>query len=260
MVACRAATPARLPTSHEAPSAARTQPAPATTSPAPVTSVTDPKPANEVAFVQAVEATPAFRYARLGVVECESELTRRAIAVIKVDAARGVLIPVRLAGGLRGVVFHGEVPERARATSPYEIMDCRLVLALDDFATILGRHGIVRAVPISAYRPPARGWAQGRVGKQHSGALALDIASFVRADGSSLVIERDFHGRIGAKTCGLGPAQEASTPEASELRSIVCEAAEAHLFQVTLTPNFNLPHHNHFHFEVTPDVRWFLVH
>jgi hypothetical protein len=43
------------------------------------------------------------------------------------------------------------------------------------------------------------------------------------------------------------------------MRSIVCEAAEAHLFNVELSPNYNAKHKNHFHLEVTANVRWFLV-
>ena len=36
--------------------------------------------------------------------------------------------------------------------------------------------------------------------------------------------------------------------------------ADAHIFNVELTPDYNWPHRNHFHLEVTPKVKWFLVH
>jgi hypothetical protein len=39
----------------------------------------------------------------------------------------------------------------------------------------------------------------------------------------------------------------------------VCAAAEQHLFNVTLTPDFNQKHKNHFHLEVTANVGWFMV-
>jgi hypothetical protein len=45
-----------------------------------------------------------------------------------------------------------------------------------------------------------------------------------------------------------------------ELRRIVCDAAGARLFNVALTPNYNWPHRNHFHLEVTAGVGWFVVH
>ena len=114
---------------------------------------------------------------------------------------------------------------------------------------------------MSGWRPPpAKSWPAGKLGTRHDGALALDAGWFVRRDGTRLDVEKDFHGRIGAKTCGPGTGPSPATPEAIELRNIACEAADAHLFQVELTPDYNWPHRNHFHLEVTPKVKWFLVH
>ena len=207
------------------------------------------------------EGTPAFRYGMLDAASCEAELGRRAISHVRVPSARGVLMPLRLTGALRGVAFHGVTSKASRATSPYEIMDCRLALALDDLAAIVQKHTIVEVVHMSAYRPPpTRGWTEGAIGKAHGGALALDAGTFVRKDGSTLVVERDFHGRIGASTCNGAPGPNPPTPEAVELRAVLCEIAEAHIFNVTLTPNYNAPHRNHFHLEVTAGVRWFVVH
>ena len=39
----------------------------------------------------------------------------------------------------------------------------------------------------------------------------------------------------------------------------MCDAADARLFNVVLTPDFNWPHRNHFHLEVTAGARWFVV-
>ncbi len=206
------------------------------------------------------DTTPAMRYARLGRAACETELGRRHIAFTRVAEAKGVLAPVRLHGPLHGVSYHSMLPPRQRATSPYEIMDCRLVLALDDFSVILAKHDVVEVIHYSVYRPPGRRWPADKLGKQHDGALAIDAAIFKRKDGSALKVERDFHGRIGARTCGKGAGPWPLTPAATALRSIACEAADAHLFQVELTPDYNWQHRNHFHLEVTPGVRWFLVH
>jgi hypothetical protein len=205
--------------------------------------------------------TPAFRYAQLDRAECEAELARRAIPFTRVEEARGVLAPVRLAGPVGGVTYHTGLPAEQRATSPNEVFDCRLVLALDDFGAILAQHGVVEVIHMSGWRPPrARSWPAGKLGTRHDGALALDAGTFIRKDGTRLDVEKQFHGRIGAKTCGPGTGPSPATPEALELRSIACEAADAHLFQVELTPDYNWPHRNHFHLEVTPNVKWFLVH
>jgi len=213
-----------------------------------------------VVVPESPRATPAYRYGSLDRASCEAELGRRHVPFVAVPSARGVLAPVRLTGPLHGVVYHSALPASQRARSPYEILDCRLVLALDDFSTILAKHDVVEVIHFSVYRPPNAHFAAGRLGRQHDGALAIDAGWFKRKDGTVLQVERDFHGHIGAKTCGPGTGPSPATPEALELRSIACEAADAHLFNVELTPDYNWPHRNHFHLEVTPQVRWFLVH
>ncbi len=205
-------------------------------------------------------STPAYQYAQLDGAACEAELTRRGIAWTDAGESRGVLAPVRLAGPVGGIAYHSGLAPALRATSVNEVFDCRLVLALDDFSAILARHDVVEVIHMSGWRPPrARSWPSGKLGTRHEGGLALDAGIFVRKDGTRLNVEKDFHGRIGAKTCAPGTGPWPATPEAIELRSIACEVADAHIFQVELTPNYNWPHRNHFHLEVTPNVKWFLL-
>lgn len=202
--------------------------------------------------------SPAFQYAQLSRSACEAELASRHIDFVR-ETATAVEEPVRLTGPLRGVVFRTDLADKVRPTSPYEIADCRLVLALDDFAEILHRHDIVEVRHYSMYRPP-RSWPEDKPGAQHAGALAIDAGRFIDQTGAVLDVDRDFHGAIGAKTCGDGAGPRPVTPAALTLRAILCEAAERRLFQVILTPNYNRPHKNHFHLEVTAGVTWFLVH
>jgi hypothetical protein len=200
------------------------------------------------------------RYASLDRAACEGELARRGAKFTRVDEARGVLAPLRLAGPLHGVTFHTELPEKQRASTPYEIIDCRLALALDEFAQLLAAHDVVEVIHFSVYRPPSHKWPAGKIATRHPGALAIDAGKFVKKDGTTLVVERDFHGQIGTETCGPGTGPSPATPEAVELRKIVCDAADQHLFNVELTPNYNWGHRNHFHLEVTANAKWFLVH
>jgi len=203
---------------------------------------------------------PALRYAKLDRTACEAELTRRSVPFVAVDTARGVLAPVRLTGPLHGVTFRTGLPKSQRATSPWEIVDCRLALALDDFAVQLAAHDVQQVIHFSVYRPPVESWPAGKLASRHPGALAIDAGSFVKKDGTTLEVERDFHGHIGALTCGPGAGPDRTTPQAVELRRILCDAAAARLFNVVLTPDYNRPHHNHFHLEVTAGARWFVVH
>ncbi len=205
-------------------------------------------------------ATPAVRYAQLDRASCEGELVRRGVPWKHVDEARGVLAPLRLTGPLHGVTFRSGLSALQRVTSPYEIVDCRLVLALDDFAALLAAHGVVEVVHMSMYRPPPRTWPAGKIGSRHDGALAIDAGRLVKGDGTVLDVEKDFHGHIGVATCGPGTGPAPATPAALELREIVCDTADRHLFNVELTPDYNWPHRNHLHLEVTAHVRWFIVH
>ena len=194
----------------------------------------------------------ASHYAGLGRDTCESELKKRNIAYTRVEEARGVVAPLRLDGPLSGVKFRSNLPASKARTSPYDVYDCRLVLALDDFAKMLSKHDIVEVMHLSVWRPVSSKTPLKGPGRRHTGALAIDAAIFKTSDGKSLSVEKDFHGRIGAKPC---PAPET----ASELRKIACEANQARLFNVLLTPDYNWAHRNHFHLEVTAGVKWTLV-
>ena len=77
---------------------------------------------------------------------------------------------------------------------------------------------VVEVVHLSIYRPPSP--RAPRSSSPHARALAIDAASFVKRDGKALVVERDFHGRIGAPTCGPRAGPNPATPEALELRQI----------------------------------------
>jgi Extensin-like protein C-terminus len=216
---------------------------------------------NLATFPKDAEKLPAVRYAALGPAECKAELLARKVPFEEdSEPAPGVLIPVRLTGPVNGVLYRTALSESARKTSPWEVFDCRLVLALYDFGTILDAHQIDEAWIFSAWRPPPDTWEEGRIADRHPGALAVDIQKFHRKGGDWLVVEKDYHGRIRSQTCGpRKAAPRPATRNAMELRAIVCEAAEAHIFNAMLTPNYNRAHKNHMHLEVKAGVTWFLV-
>lgn len=209
---------------------------------------------------------PSTRYAGMRVDACIAELTRRGIEFTPVKRAPGVLGPVRLPKDVGGVVYRTEIASHLRATNPFDVFDCRLVLALHDFSKVLRAHDVEEVLIFSAWRPPGKRWPEGKEGTRHPGALAIDAYRFGKKPASGqtarvwLDVLKDFHGAHGAPPCGTGAAAPSpSTPEAKELRSIACEAADQHLFSAILTPNYNRAHANHFHLEVTPEVRWYLV-
>jgi hypothetical protein len=212
------------------------------------------------------EKHASTRYAALGAPACKAELARRGVDFVEVQDAPGVLAPVRLPKDVGGVTYRTEAPAHARGTSPYDVFDCRLVLALSDFSKILRAHDVDEVVMFSAWRPPGSRWPASKLATRHPGALAIDAARFGKALAPGrkervwLDVARDFHGAIGAPACGPGAAApRRSTAAARELRSIACEAADQHVFTAILTPNYNRAHFNHFHLEITPEVKWSLV-
>ena len=102
---------------------------------------------------EVAEATPAYRYANMTDAEAIAELDRRKILYTKLDAAPGVRAPVRLTGRLHGVYIHSSLPPEERVKSLFEILDARLLLALDDFAAVLERHDIDEVMHFTMYRP-----------------------------------------------------------------------------------------------------------
>ncbi|WP_437688017.1 extensin family protein [Sorangium sp. So ce176] len=113
------------------------------------------------------------------------------------------------------------------------------------------------ALRSDAGQKPRGTWAP--PGTRHPAGLAIDVGALRKRDGTWISVARHFHGRIGDKTCGAG-APQPELPEARELRSIVCEAADLGIFTYVLTPNYNAAHADHYHMEIKAGVRWFLYH
>jgi hypothetical protein len=99
------------------------------------------------------EASPAYRYANMTDAEALAELERRGVLHSRLDAVPGVRAPIRLIGRLHGVYVHSSLPPEKRMVSPFEILDARLALALDDFCALLERHDIDEVVHFTMYRP-----------------------------------------------------------------------------------------------------------
>jgi len=205
-----------------------------------------------------VTQTAAWKYGQMTQAECEAEAKARNIPFTS-EPTHGVMAGVRLTGAIKGVTYRTRLSDEKRATTPWEIADCRLLLALDDFADVLVAHDIVEVRHYSMHRVAPKSWPEGKVGSQHYGGLAIDAAIFITSDGTKLDVVDDFFGRIGAKTCGPGARPRKKTEKSVTLRAILCETAAKRIFNVILTPNHNRAHRNHYHLDVTPGAKWFIV-
>jgi hypothetical protein len=220
-----------------------------------------------VVFDQAWATTPSARYGALDRDACHAELKARGVVFTVVPEARGVEAPVRLPKDVAGVVWRTELPAADRAHAPWDVVDCRVVLSLHDWGPRLRGRGVTEVLLFSAWRPPPRTWPAGKPATRHPGALAIDVKRIVRepdpvtgAPRPDLDVDRDWDPRLGAPPCGAGaPPPSPPTAEAAELRALACEADDARLFTVMLTPHYDHAHANHLHMEITPGVTWRLT-
>lgn len=200
------------------------------------------------AFVSPTGSLAASRYAALSGEQCLREAAARTLALVPADA-RDVVQPVRLTGPLGGVRFLMGGAKEPGGSSPHEILDCRLVLALADWGALLSAHGVVEVRHMSLYRPGARIAKSGHPSR-HGQGLAIDVGQLVFADGRRWSVLDDWHGEIGDAVCGAAPrlVNEASVG----LRSLVCDVASRGLFHLCLTPNHDRSHANHLHLDLEP--------
>lgn len=210
--------------------------------------------AERAEFPEHPQALPAFRYATLSDDECLAEARGRDLPFAPGPKVPTISAPVRLNGPMHGVSFE-HWNERVRATlKDGPVMDCRLLLALDDTARVAAARGIVNIGWNSAYRGR---WA--KPGQRHPSGVAIDVNTLRRRDGSVLSVKEHFRGAgIGSRTCGLG-APPPPTEHAAELRGFVCDLHALGLFKLILTPHYDAAHADHFHLEVRRRTRWRLT-
>ena len=183
-----------------------------------------------------------------------------------------VRTPLLLTGPVEGVVIR---PRWPRTRPINAVMDCRLVLALVAVARETARAGFSEVLFYSTYRPLEPPPAECPAGKkgaacrrakrryekalagpsQHRRALAIDIRFFVRPDGSVVDVLEHYERNDGKPPCD----DEPETEEGRFLKDLACELHRQRVFNVVLTPNADKAHHNHFHFDITPDARWYIV-
>ena len=145
------------------------------------------------------------------------------------------------------------------ATTPFEILDARLAIALDELCKLLAVHDVVELVHFTMYRPAgAKREDPNHPQTRHPGGMAIDLGALKKRNGDWLAIGPHWSAEIGAKTCGLD-ARKLTPRRAQELISILCETADQRIFHYMLSPHFDEAHHDHLHLEIKPGVRWFLV-
>jgi hypothetical protein len=201
---------------------------------------------------------PARTYGKLDAKSCLRELDDRMIPYERYGHARGVSTPVRLIGPLHGILYIHNDSNDWLASAKREVLDCRLLLSLDDLSRMLATHGVATVVHYGIYRGDVPLPAKGRP-QHHVAGMAIDVAAFVKGDGTRVEVLRDFSRRAGVRSCRDAEAAPGLTNGALELRGIVCDLAKDRMFHQVLTPNHDARHRDHFHLEVMRDTSWTLI-
>lgn len=213
----------------------------------------------EIPAEAAAKDTRAYHYANMTNEQALAELNRREIPFERVPPVPGVRLPIRLNGRLHGVWIHSVLPAEQRATTPFEILDGRLALALDDFCELLEIHGFVEVVHFTMYRPPHdRPAKPGEYLHRHPGGMAIDLGAIKKSTGHWVAVGPHWPSEIGAKSCG-DAGRKLAGRRGRELMSLACEASDLRIFHYMLTPHFDEAHADHLHLEIKVGVKWFLV-
>jgi hypothetical protein len=186
----------------------------------------------------------ATRYADLTPTACRAELRRRRIPFAAVRSAPGIVDPMRITGTLHDVKFVTPGPK-----SVHSLLDCRLVLLLDELSGVLAAQDVTTVYVAGFYRPKAHLPGKKAL-SQHAFGLAIDIHSFGTKEGRTLVIERDFAGALGTPVCGETASVSPESRDFVHLRNIVCAITRARAFHYLLTPNHDSAHANHIHGDI----------
>jgi hypothetical protein len=197
----------------------------------------------------------AARLASTSPAQCRAELQRRKLAIVHTSGSTpGVATPVRLSGELEGIRFL--TPGRK---SVFGVLDCRLSLVLAELAKLLAEQNVAAIHIDNMYRPQAH-LPGSKKKSQHAYGLAVDIYGFTLRDGTTLVVERDFHGTLGEPPCGpLASLPPDSDAHALALRNLACVVARSRIFNYLLTPNYNESHRDHIHADIQRKARVHVV-
>ena len=160
----------------------------------------------------------------------------------RADRACRMSAQVRIEGPVEGVTFHG-----SRRSESLEV-GCELAVRLPELARLLRESGVARV----RVGPPARFALK----SYHRFGLALDVYALTLDDGTELVVEDDYALQEDRGTCA---GAEPGDAKARVLRDVACRLFEAHVLSTVITPNYNVGHRNHFHWDVRPgDERFYL--
>ncbi len=230
-------------------------------------------PARAEPPVSSAQTPPAYENWKLSKTECVARLKKAGVRYRKPDFETPLVAnPLLLEGPVGGVEIAPRWPQNGSVNA---VMDCHLVLALVEVARQARARGIEKIMFYSTYRPirkPPKDCKRGKAGarcrrlkkaykktknkpSQHRTALAIDIRWLVTKAGETIDVLEHYDRRSREDPCSYTAKDE----KGHLLQSLACDLHRDRIFNVMLTPNANKAHHNHFHFDITPDAKWYII-
>jgi hypothetical protein len=212
----------------------------------------DPAPAEAESATATSAAATAYDVWSMTDEACSEALAAAGVAVSKPGfETPSVRQPLLLDGPIDGVAIR---PKARRPVRLNEVMDCRLIVALRAVAGAAREQGFREILFYSTYRP-TKDKAKAGKASMHRRGLAIDVGWLTAADGTAVEVLSGYERRSGEPPCEAA----ADTDVGRRLRDFACALHARKIFNVVLTPNANEAHHNHFHFDITPNARWYIV-
>lgn len=184
-----------------------------------------------------------------GPAECHAWLDQRGVAYQVGPEMPGVAAPVTVTTPIGGLAHRVMGAGEPRASF---YMDCRLAAALVLAAPLLAEREVVEVLDLGVYNYRCIGGGTPpdcpNGISQHAYALAIDIAGYVTADGTTYSVLEDWViDPDGEETC----AATAEGDKDAFLHQAICAQKAAGIWNIVLTPNYNADHRNHFHVDLS---------
>ena len=182
---------------------------------------------------------------------CRDRLDSLGVTYRVGPAMMGVSDPVTVTLPLNGLKYSYSTS----AASSTLFMDCTLALALHHMADLAKPLGVVQIVHLGIYNYRCIGGGTVGTGcsvSQHAYAKAIDLNTFLTADGTSYKVTTDFI--IDGTTLPTAtPTCSASGLSGKNLwlHMTACLLHAQKVFAIILTPNYNTDHRDHFHVDLT---------
>jgi len=202
---------------------------------------------------QSAALRKSVQHGALDPTTCEKTLKKLKVPHVAAPGAAKIAQPIILTGPIEDVHFDTGRPYDQRTIAAGDAIDCRLAVSLVDLAKTVKKHGVTH-VMVKSFHRPNQVIVDPGAPLRHRIGFAIDISGFKLKGGKHLVVQHDFHGKVGQASCGKTAAKPVpDTSDARLLWQTFCDVVATEAFDSGISPNYNASHFDHVHFDLTAD-------